>query len=181
MSEMSTPSAKAISSLLKREFPQRTRPKTEAMFRVAALLPHYLREFECSASLDLETALPSDVTDIYETNCFYTAEGFLWRFPQAFDFAIKWRGAVVFSDFVDVIFSMPRLLAGERLFSAFNTRQRLCAWLAYECLDRELSELKDLLEDDEEREMLSQNLFGQKLPPYEPLAAMRREACELAQ
>ena len=156
-----------MSLLLAQEFAMVPRPET--LFAVSDYFrSRYAVEFDRSDAVDLVTALPSDIAEIHETNTCYSPEGYLYRFPRAFDFAVKWGDKVISADFVDVIFRVPRLDFCASWLSLFNNRQKACVWLALQSMDSALGTIyldPDYLDQDD-LEQTSINLFARKQPSW---------------
>ncbi len=156
-----------MSLLLAQEFAMVPRPET--LFSVSDYFrSRYMMEFDRSDTVDLATAFPSDVAEIYEANTFYSPEGYLYRFPRAFDFAVKWGDKALSTDFVSVIFHVPRLDFGARWLSLFNDRQKACVWLALQSMDSALQTnyLDPDYLDQDDFEQIAINLFASREPPW---------------
>jgi hypothetical protein len=176
--EERSPLATGMSRLLEKEFLLVPRPAPERMFTPGAL-SRYDQESRFSATLDLSIAVPSDTADIYETNTFYTPLGYQYRFPRIFDYALKWGEQVAYQDYVSTFLKLPMIIADSKYFEEFSFGQRISGWLAYECLTKEVEQFDDWLDESEDLETLSKNLFGSSKPPEDALVAMRDLAMRL--
>lgn len=157
----------------------------------------YEAEFDASDALDLASASLTDIGAFYESNTFYNAEGYKYRFPRMFDLVCRLGKEALRTEFVDASYRVPICNEKSDAFASYTTEQKYCVWLAYDCLDLHFDE--DFLYshetfafnqsngwpvnslnvvDSESLEYLSNNLFCTATPPMEAIRAFGAWVCE---
>ena len=151
-------------------------------------LKNYEAEFDASEGLDLATASLADIDAFHESNTFYNADGYKYRFPRMFDLVCRLGSEAKRTDFADAFFRLNICCERVEFFASYTEEQKYCVWLVYDCLDlyfdarylfshdafainEENGWPADGLEviDSEQIEYLSNNLFGTPTPPIEAI------------
>jgi len=183
------PDPKKLSSLIWKHFDEVPKPTSH----FTSLLPYYMEEFIFSENIDFEIVTLDALKGIYESNTFYSASGYKYRFPRMFSLLCRLGTEAAHLDFVSAFFGVNVCCEHPNFFETYTVEQKYCVWLTYDCLDlhfnaihlfdhdaKLIMEQKDCSLEIVDRaaiETLSTNLFGIDEPPLDAIKAFSAAVC----